>query len=61
MTTTNARGGRVPPWTLAVVAMFSVQLSSALWVELINSIGPAGTAWLRLTFGAAIFLGKSVV
>jgi inner membrane transporter RhtA len=56
MTTTNARGGGVPPWTLAVVAMFSVQLSSALSVDLINSIGPAGTAWLRLTFGAAIFL-----
>jgi inner membrane transporter RhtA len=56
MTTADARGGGVPPWTLAVAAMFSVQLSSALSVDLIDSIGPAGTAWLRLTFGAAIFL-----
>jgi inner membrane transporter RhtA len=46
----------VPPWMLAVAAMFSVQLSSALSVDLISSLGPAGTAWLRLSFGAVIFL-----
>lgn len=46
----------VPPWGLAVVAMFSVQLGSALSVDLIDAVGPAGTAWLRLTMGAFIFM-----
>jgi inner membrane transporter RhtA len=46
----------VPAWTLAVVAMFSVQLGSALSMPLISDVGPAGTAWLRLTAGALIFL-----
>lgn len=46
----------VPPWTLAVTAMLSVQLGSALSVELIATAGPAGTAWLRLTIGALVFL-----
>lgn len=46
----------VPPWTLAVTAMLSVQLGSALSVELIAMAGPAGTAWLRLTVGALVFL-----
>ena len=46
----------VPPWGLAVAAMLSVQLSSALSVDLIASVGPAGTAWLRLSVGALIFL-----
>ncbi len=46
----------VPAWILAVTAMFSVQLGSALSVPLISSAGPAGTAWLRLTAGALIFL-----
>ncbi len=46
----------VPPWMLAVAAMISVQLSSSLSVGLIAEVGPAGTAWLRLTMGAIIFL-----
>ena len=46
----------VPPWALAVAAMLSVQLGSALSVGLIEKIGSAGTAWLRLTAGALIFL-----
>lgn len=46
----------VPAWMLAVAAMFCVQLGSALSVPLIASVGPAGTAWLRLTAGALIFL-----
>jgi inner membrane transporter RhtA len=45
----------VPPWGLAVAAMLSVQLGSALSVDLIAIVGPAGTAWLRLTIGALIF------
>jgi inner membrane transporter RhtA len=46
----------VPPWGLAVAAMLSIQLGSALSVELIDTVGPAGTAWLRLSLGALIFL-----
>jgi inner membrane transporter RhtA len=36
--------------------MLSVQLGSALSVGLIESVGPAGTAWLRLSMGALIFM-----
>ena len=50
------RASAVPPWALAVAAMTSVQLGSALSLHLISAVGPAGTAWLRLTFGALIFL-----
>lgn len=46
----------VPPWGLALAAMLSVQLGSALSVGLIEEVGAAGTAWLRLTIGAVIFL-----
>lgn len=46
----------VPPWGLAITAMLSVQLGSALSVNLISSVGPAGTAWLRLSMGALMFL-----
>lgn len=46
----------VPPWTLAVAAMFCVQLGSALSMPLIAAVGPAGTAFLRLGAGAVIFL-----
>jgi len=46
----------VPPWTLAIGAMVSVQLGAALSVHLISTVGPGGTAWLRLSAGAVIFL-----
>jgi inner membrane transporter RhtA len=46
----------VPPWGLAVTAILSVQLGSALSVGLIEEVGPAGTAWLRLSMGALILL-----
>lgn len=49
-------GSAVPPWTLAFGAMVSVQLGSALSVDLIDTAGAAGTAWLRLTAGALVFL-----
>ena len=39
-----------------MAAMLSVQLSSALSVDLIGEVGAAGTAWLRLSAGALIFL-----
>ena len=46
----------MPGWALAVGAMFSVQLGSALSLPVMSTLGPAGTAWLRLTAGAVIFL-----
>ena len=48
--------GAVPPWSLAVGAMFTIQLSAALSVPLIGSVGAAGTAWLRLAAGALVLL-----
>jgi inner membrane transporter RhtA len=46
----------VPPWALAVGAMLSVQLGSALSVPLIDTVGAVGTAWLRLSIGALVFV-----
>lgn len=53
----NARStiSRIPPWTLAVAAMLSIQLANALSVPVIEQVGPAGTAWLRMCFGV-VFL-----
>lgn len=54
---TNSLGATsTPPWALAVTAMLSVQLGSAFSVHLFPVVGPAGTAWLRLTMGAVFFL-----
>jgi inner membrane transporter RhtA len=36
--------------------MLSVMLGSALSVPLIGTVGAAGTAWLRLSIGALVFL-----
>ncbi len=44
----------IPPWFLAIAAMFVIQFASALSVPVIAQIGPAGTAWLRMCFGALI-------
>jgi inner membrane transporter RhtA len=41
---------------MAITAMLSIQLGSALSVELIEQVGPAGTGWLRLSMGAIILL-----
>ncbi|MGO4385132.1 EamA family transporter [Specibacter sp. RAF43] len=46
----------VPPWMLAVAAMVSVQLCSALSVSLFSLVGTSGAAWLRLTAGAVFFI-----
>jgi inner membrane transporter RhtA len=56
MIKTASRPVAVPPWGPAVAAMLSVQLGSALSLHLISAVGPAGTAWLRLSMGALIFL-----
>ena len=47
---------RVPAWSLAVASMFIVQFGSALSVRLFPVVGTAGTSWLRLTWGAIVFL-----
>ena len=39
-----------------MTSMCSVQLGSALSVHLIAVVGAAGTAWLRLSIGALLFL-----
>lgn len=54
--TATLRSIEVPPWALALAAMFSVQLGSALSVDVIHAVGAAGTAWLRLSMGAVVFL-----
>jgi inner membrane transporter RhtA len=41
---------------MAISAMFSVQLGSALSVGMIDRVGAAGTAWMRLSMGALLFL-----
>jgi inner membrane transporter RhtA len=51
-----ASSGRIPPWTLAFGAIVSVQIGSALSMDLIAAVGAAGTAWLRLSIGALVFL-----
>ena len=56
MTVRRPTPARRPPWGSALAAMLSVQLGSALSVPLIGTVGPAGTAWLRLSIGAIIFL-----
>ena len=54
--TATLRSIVVPPWALALTAMLSVQLGSALSVDVIHAVGAAGTAWLRLSMGAVVFL-----
>jgi inner membrane transporter RhtA len=53
---TAALADRAPAWSLAVLAMLSVQLGSALSTGLFPVVGPAGTAWLRLSAGALVFV-----
>lgn len=48
----TGRSTRIPPWSMAVTAMLAVQLSNALSVSVIDHVGAAGTAWLRMCFGA---------
>ena len=48
---------RVPAWSLAVVAIVTVQLGAALSTRLFDDVGAAGTAWLRLAAGGLIFIG----
>jgi inner membrane transporter RhtA len=47
---------RVPAWSLTVGAMLAAQSGAALSVGLFPVVGTAGAAWLRLTFGAVMFV-----
>lgn len=46
----------IPPWSLAVAAMLLIQVTNALSVTVIEQVGPAGTAWLRMCFGGLLLL-----
>ncbi|WP_204366915.1 EamA family transporter [Nocardiopsis ganjiahuensis] len=48
------RAPRVPAWSMAVTAMLAIQLSNALSLSVVEQVGPAGTAWLRMCFGAVL-------
>jgi inner membrane transporter RhtA len=50
--TDSARAGA----TMALASMFCVQLGIAVSVGLFDQVGPEGTAWLRLTFGAILLV-----
>ena len=56
MTRASGLPSRAPAWSLAVLSMTLIQLGAALSTGLFDVVGPAGTAWLRLCAGAAIFL-----
>ncbi len=43
----------MPPWSMAIAAMLTVQLSNALSLGVIERVGSAGTAWLRMCCGVA--------
>jgi inner membrane transporter RhtA len=45
--------GRLPPSALLLLAVLSIQLSSAIATFLFSSLGPAGTALLATVFSAA--------
>jgi inner membrane transporter RhtA len=47
---------RAPAWSLAVIAMLSVQFGSAISIGLFEEIGVGGTAWLRMSLGALAFI-----
>lgn len=52
----SPRTNLVPAWSLAVVAILSVQIGAAISIELFDDIGVAGTAWLRMTIAAIGFV-----
>ena len=46
----------VPPPGLLLISIVSIQLGAAVAVDLFPVLGPVGTAFLRLTFSAALLL-----
>ncbi|MGO2860948.1 MAG: EamA family transporter [Brevibacterium sp.] len=47
-------GTGIPPWSMAVAAMLIIQVANALSVTLIDQVGAAGAAWLRMCAGAVL-------
>ncbi|MFB8239572.1 DMT family transporter [Kitasatospora purpeofusca] len=55
---------RVPGAALVLAAMVVLHTGSALATELFDSVGPAGTTWLRIAFAAVVLLactGRSLL
>ncbi|HEX5441481.1 MAG TPA: EamA family transporter [Ktedonobacterales bacterium] len=48
--------GSMPPSSMVVVGMITVQLGAALAIGLFNSLGPAGVVFLRVGFAALMLL-----
>jgi inner membrane transporter RhtA len=56
MTTSETRPNTRAGVSLAVTAMLCSQLGLAVSVDLIDDLGPEGTAWLRLVWAGILFL-----
>ncbi|HEU5442071.1 MAG TPA: EamA family transporter [Ktedonobacterales bacterium] len=50
------RAGSVPPSSLLLIGMITVQVGSALAKELFSTLGPAGVVFLRVGFAALVLL-----
>ncbi len=46
--------GAIPPTGLLLLAIISVQLGSVLAIHLFSTLGPSGTVFLRVAFGALL-------
>lgn len=46
--------GTIPPTGLLLLAIISVQLGSVLAIQLFSTLGPSGTVFLRVAFGAVL-------
>lgn len=47
---------RPPAWSLAVSAMFSVQIGAAISIKLFPSIGVIGATWVRLAIASIVLI-----
>src|SRR3954447_26425214 len=58
-TTSSAglRPAHAAPVAMTLLSVTSVQLSDAFSVPMIESVGAAGSAWLRVSLGALLLLG----
>ena len=48
---------RAPAWSLAVGAMFSVQLGATIAIKLFPLVGVMGATWIRIAIAALAFVG----
>jgi len=56
LTDLRAAAGAIPPTGLVLASMLSVQVGAALAKGLFPTLGPAGTVFLRIGFGALVLL-----